>query len=190
MATGRTNGTATLLQNGKVLLAGGWAAGSSPVALAELYDPGTGKFTQTGSMTVGRDGHTATLLTNGQVLVAGGYPNTGNANDTASAELYDPHSGSFSATGSMADGRDRHSATLLLDGRVLVAGGVHMPGANTAELFDPASGTFSPAGTMATRGVLHTATLLSDGRVLVAGGCFAPTADGCAASTATAELYQ
>ena len=189
MATGRTNGTATRLQNGKVLIAGGWAGGSSPVALAELYDPGTGKFTPTGSMTVGRNGQTATLLTNGHVLVAGGYPNTGNANDTASAELYDPHSGSFSATGSMADKRNGHSATLLLDGRVLVAGGVHMPGGNTAELFDPASGTFSPAGTMTTRRVLQTATLLSDGRVLVAGGCIATGPDTCP-SLATAELYQ
>jgi hypothetical protein len=140
-------------------------------------------------MTVGRNGHTATLLTNGQVLVAGGYPNTGNANDTASAELYDPHSGSFSATGSMADKRNHHSATLLLDGRVLVAGGVHMPGANTAELFDPASGTFSPAGTMATSRVLHTATLLSAGRVLVAGGCVVTGIETCP-SLATAELYQ
>jgi N-acetylneuraminic acid mutarotase len=110
--------TATLLPNGKVLVAGGYI-GNIP---AELYDPGTGAWTPTGAMNVARQYHTATLLPNGKVLVAGGEDSTFGG-ITASAELYDPSTGAWTLTGSLHVARWYHTATLLPNGRVLVAGG-------------------------------------------------------------------
>jgi hypothetical protein len=109
MSTPRIGHTATLLTNGKVLIAGGARDRSSndnylPVASAELYDPSSGTFTATGSMTASRVGHTATLLPNGKVLIAGGAGDIspdGGYLPVASAELYDPSSGTFTATGDM-----------------------------------------------------------------------------------------
>jgi Putative Ig domain len=157
--------TATLLQNGHVLVAGG------ETASAELFDPSTGKFTATGSMTVSRSGHTATLLPDGRVLIAGGVQDIGPGTvpiplgpGVASAELYDPVSGAFTSTGSMSEGRSGHTATLLVDGTVLVTGTD-----NSAELFSPGTGTFSVVGERYT-GFGATATLRNDGTVLVAGG--------------------
>ena len=119
---------AVALTNGKVLFAGGVEIGRS--SRAELYDPGTHTFASTGNMAWPRDWHTLTWLPNGMVLAAGGETEscTGNActfaGSVASAELYDPSTGAFFATGSMAAIRSSHTATLLRDGRVLVAGGV------------------------------------------------------------------
>jgi hypothetical protein len=111
---------------------------------------------------------TATLLSDGRVLITGGMTGGG---AVASAELYDPKTGTFSATGSMATSRYGHTATLLSDGRVLIAGGWNGGGnVASAELYDPKSGIFSSTGSMATARYGHTATLLSDGRVLIAGG--------------------
>ena len=157
--------TATLLQNGQVLIAGG------ETAKAELFNPSTGAFVATGSMTVSRSGHTATLLPDGRVLIAGGVQDFGPGTvpippvpGVASAELYDPVSGTFTSTGSMSEGRSGHTATLLVDGTVLVTGTD-----NTAELFSPGTGTFSVVGELST-GFGATATLRNDGTVLVAGG--------------------
>jgi hypothetical protein len=131
MSAPRLGHTATLLPNGKVLIAGG-ARDSSPngdhpfVASAELYDPSSGTFTATVSMATSRVGHTATLLPNGNVLIAGGARDRspdGNYLPVASAELYDPSSGTFTPTGSMATSRVGHTATLLPNGTVLIAGG-------------------------------------------------------------------
>ena len=171
MSVGRSEHTAILLPNGKVLVVGG-SDGALSLATAELYDPANGTWTTTGSMSVARRGlPTATLLPTGKVLVAGG------SNDTtlASAELYDPANGTWSSTGSLSAGRYGHTATLLKNGKVLVAGGNNLA---SAELYDPASGTWSSAGSMATVRSWHTATLLNDGKVLVAGG-----------TLASAELY-
>jgi WD40 repeat protein len=182
MSTGRTAHTATLLQNGKVLIAGGDACmfdqyyGDCPLSSAEVYDPGSNIFTTTGSMSVTRVFHTATLLTNGKVLVTGGHD--------ASAELYDPTSGKFAATGSMSVGRNSHTATLLANGKVLIAGGQSVSGAlATAELYDPNGGTFTATGTMASARTSHTATPLANGKVLITGG------SSSAGELATAELY-
>ena len=165
MVAPHTGQTATLLQNGQVLIAGGETAG------AELFNPSTGTFTATGSMTVSRTGQTATLLPDGRVLIAGGAQDVGpgtvpipRSPGVASAERYDPVSGTFTAIGSMGKGRSGHTATLLADGSVLVTGTD-----NTAELFNPGTGTFSVAGELST-GLRATATLRNDGTVLVAGG--------------------
>ena len=184
MAVGRFLHTATLLQNGKVLIAGGaLTSTSAPVATAELYDPVTGSFTMTGAMATAREQHTATLLADGKVLIVGGTTSTGagDLQPTATAEVYDPSTGSFSVTGSMAEARSLHTATLLPGGNVLVAGGGIEN--STAELYDPATGSFSITGGMEIGRSGHTATLLPNGSVLVAGG-------GIFAGLASAELYQ
>ena len=182
MHTARIDPTATLLQNGKVLIAGGsnanGALSEDIYASAELYDPATGKFTKTGSMTAARVDQTATLLADGRVLIAGGIgcPDpahcTGMTASTlqilASAELYDPKTGKFSPTGSMTTPRHLATSTLLPDGRVLVAEG--MPGPNqTADLYDPSSGRFARTG-KETGFDNANSVLLPTGKVLVTGG--------------------
>ncbi|HWO30670.1 MAG TPA: kelch repeat-containing protein, partial [Candidatus Acidoferrum sp.] len=140
MTDARFMHTAALLHNGKVLIAGGAVSNTTaPLATAELYDPSTGAFTNTGPMTIGREQHTATLLADGRVLIAGGEISSGSGNlqAIASAEIYDPSTGSFSATGSMATARSFHTATFLPAGTVLVAGGGDDN--STAEVFDPAT---------------------------------------------------
>jgi hypothetical protein len=114
------------LPDGEVLVAGGYMNGT-PVTLAsaELYDPATGNFTGTGSMTTPRGRQTATLLGNGTVLMAGGYDGL---TPFLAAELYDPAVGSFAATGAMNVARWRHTATLLQDGNVLIVGGSDVGG--------------------------------------------------------------
>lgn len=171
METPRVGHTATLLLNGKVLIAGGEDTGSLPLQTAELFDPTTNTFSSTGDMTSGRANHTATLLANGKVLLSGGENNLGTSSSvTASAELYDPATGTFAATGPMAVARTRHTATLLADGRVLLAGGVNSGVASAAEIYDPATSTSTSTGSLVFARFNHAAALLADGKVLVAGG--------------------
>jgi WD40 repeat protein len=183
----RNGHTATLLQDGHVLLVGGTGTGAyndTTPASAELYDPKTGKFILGGSMTTRRwSGHTATLLKDGRVLIEGGNASSVQEVPLASAELYDPKTGRFSTTGSMAVGRDTQSATLLLDGRVLVVGGDD----HTAELYDPRTGKFSKTGSTIVARDDHTATLLQDGRVLFAGGQYQVSEQP---GSESAELYE
>ncbi|HVV01250.1 MAG TPA: kelch repeat-containing protein, partial [Verrucomicrobiae bacterium] len=129
MTTNRASHTATLLPNGKVLVVGGSIqVGFFPTTLgsAELFDPVAGTWKQTGSLNTPRAGHTATLLANGKVLVTGGsiYDiNTFTSTNMASAEIYDPASGLWSQVNPMSTPRGAHTATLLRNGKVLVAGG-------------------------------------------------------------------
>jgi WD40 repeat protein len=171
LATARNSHTATLLPSGKVLVAGGGidAPGGGVLDSAELYDPATGRWSITGSLTTPRGGHTATLLPSGEVLIAGGD----DINFLASAELYDPATESWSTTGSLAAAREYDTATLLPNGKVLVAGGFGYGPTGflaNAELYDPGTGNWSAAGDLATARSLHTATVLPNGNVLVAGG--------------------
>jgi len=178
-----SDATATLLPNGKVLVAGG-VHGFRQVTNAELYDPATGSWAATGAMNVARSGQTATLLPNGQVLVAGGGCNgSGYGCDAGSfeaalrsAELYDPATGTWAKTGSMKDGREDFTASLLKNGQVLAVGGFNncdddfCSDISTAELYNPATGKWAQTGSMQGAREQQSATLLNNGDVLVAGG--------------------
>jgi hypothetical protein len=183
MGVARAGHTATLLSDGRVLVAGGWDAEGS-ISAAEIYDPDTKTFSSAGDMTVARSGHTATLLDDGRVLIVGGV-GSGDAS-TGSAELYDPATGVFAPAGALwaVDHAYGHTATRLSNGNVLIAGGVTSSDfvLGNTELYDPASGTFKATGLLVR--YFHTATLLNDGRVLMAGG------SGGNFVLASAEVYE
>jgi hypothetical protein len=134
MTIARTGHTATLLANGKVLLAGG-SDENGITATAELYDPATGKFSPTGSMSGPRLFHTATL-SSGKVLIAGGASDPFESLN-APAQVYDPDAGSFATIGSLTTARARHTATLLASGQVLIAGGGGGGNLPSAEIYTP-----------------------------------------------------
>jgi len=146
MSTGRTEHTATLLPNGTVLVCGG-----IPVILpSDLYNPATQAFSTTGGLLQARQRHVSLLLTNpawgslvGKVLAIGGaftgspvFGGIQEALDTV--ELYDPSTGQFSLLGTMTEARQNHTATMLNEGRILIAGGVSSPTVSgTAEVMTP-----------------------------------------------------
>jgi hypothetical protein len=193
MKDARTDHTATVLPGGKILVAGGEGATGRALSSAEVYDPVSGAFSAVASaMVIARAEHTATLISgcscpaDGQVLIAGGTTAASTLGSTLrSAELFDPVSGTFTATGAMKVTRARHSATLIasgpLAGNVLIAGGLSDESGGdvaTAELYDPVTGQFTTTGAMSMPRENHTATWLSPsvvagslaGSVLVAGG--------------------
>lgn len=168
MKISRAAHTATLLNSGKVLVAGGFEGGQNSLASAEVFDPKTNSFSGAGNMSVARSGHSSTLLPNGKVLIAGGY----NGGYLDSAEVYDQHTGRFTRTGRMIMPRSGQIAVLLNNGKVLLAGGVGTLWTflADAELYDPSKGTFTRTGNMSWPRESHTATLLKDGKVLITGG--------------------
>ena len=175
MNVARYTHTATLLWDGNVLIAGGLASPGTALASAELYNPKTGQFTLISNLNLARGDATATPLDDGTVLIAGGeVPSSGGSSRSfpANAEIYDPKTGLFSISGSLSAPRCFHTATLLQNGMVLIAGGNNSndDSAANAELYDPATRTFAPGGTLNASRYYHTATLLNNGMVLIAGG--------------------
>lgn len=176
MVTRRSLHTASTLPDGKILIAGGYDDTYQAVATAEIYDPATGSFTQTGPMHDGRIAATATQLSDGRVLMVGGQDSTGTA--LSSVEIYDPSSGQFSLASNLTTSRLNSTATTLADGSVLVTGGYSgtVNGSSSgiplasAELYSPSNNSWQTVGSMATTRRNHTATLLNDGSVLIAGG--------------------
>jgi N-acetylneuraminic acid mutarotase len=201
LITGRAEHTATLLSDGKVLVAGGIPDGTEQLELAsaELYDPSTGTWSATGTMTTPRSNHTATLLANGKVLVAGGVCSPATTKGCpsvidpdgaiAAAELYDPATGKWTATGSMTTERYLQTATLLDDGDVLVAGAEHTDGIlASAELYHPRTGKWTAIRSMITARTQQFAVKLGDGKVLIAGGV-GPVSATDHGALASAEVY-
>ena len=180
MHDAREDHVAILLGDGRVLVAGGDQGTSQDATIlssAEIFDPATGKFTAIRPMIAPQTDAQSVVLADGRVLLVGGMTlgKGGAAAVTASAQLYDPKTGKFSRTGSMASGRDALGIARLDDGRVLVTGG-NDPAGNaltSAEIYDPATGTFSAAGSMMNPGG-EDSVLLTDGRVLVSGGSGPP----------------
>ena len=186
LSIARASHSATLLPDGRVLIAGGCTRAGCEMgddgATAEVYEPEASAFMPVGRMTTERVGHTATLLSTGQVLLAGGFDRHG---VLATAELYAPATGSFTAAGQMGSRRAGSTATPLPSGKILLAGG--FDGSRrlaSAELYDPTTGTFTPTGELRSPRAEHAAAALPDGRVLVTGG----SSDG-EDVLATAEVY-
>ena len=172
MSTARSNHTATLLNNGSVLIAGGYTP-TGTVATAELYNPTGDTFTLTAiAMNSVRNDHTATLLPSGKVLVAGGADGGGGFYSTA--EVYDPTGGAWTFTSTQMNSvRTLHTATLLPNGKVLVAGGLDDSDniLASSEIYNPATDTWTLTAQPMNNGrENHTATLLSNGKVLITGG--------------------
>lgn len=186
LITARSDHSAALLNNGKVLVVGGdelipyfewdpnlsewvyFGATSSPLSSTELFDPSTGTFSPSGSMSVKRSQCGATILADGRILASGGrssgFPPT-------LCEIYDPSTGSWSGAGNLNTARYAHTATKLQDGRVLVTGGRGTTSfLASCEVYDPATNAWTPTGNLNTSRYNHIATLLSDGTVLVTGG--------------------
>jgi hypothetical protein len=162
----RQGHSATMLADGRVLVAGGWPReGTGPLDSAEVYDPDTGQFEPVGPMTMPRGGLLATALPDGRVLIVGG------GDDPTATELFDPGRDAFTPAAPMPDGIGVGGAIALPDGRVLVVGGQDEAGdAQPGALYDPKSDTWQPTGTVLTPRSRFALAPLPGGRVLVIGG--------------------
>ena len=191
LSVARSFFSATLLNDGRVLVAGGQDTDNLSLKSSEIYDPAAGKWSPTGEMTNARKNHRATLLQDGRVLVTGGLDvgegvlrsQTGKG-VVSLAEIYDPAAGVWESIADMNEARTLHQAVLLQDGRVLVIGGgdADYEPIASAEIYDASIGTWTVTGDMLKARQEHTATVLSDGRVLVTGG-------GRINATETTEIY-
>ena len=159
ISTGRWGHTATLLEDGRVLVVGGQESPSGKLATAEIYDPAADAWSSAGSMSVARGvGHRATRLSDGRVLVTGD-------SDEALAEIYDPSNGQWSQAGVMIEPRNAATSTLMADGRVMVTGGGDATKAGqdplaSTEIFDPATGEWTATGDLLNENYAHGAVLL------------------------------
>jgi hypothetical protein len=158
------------LLDGRIFVAGGEGIYGTGIDSVEIYNPATGKWQVTSNMSTPRLNPTATLLDNGKVLVVGGYTYDSACCALASAEIYDPTTGTFSPTGSMSTARRNLTATLLNNGTVLIAGGYNGTNLDAPEIYNPITGKFSATGSMGTPRRFPTANLLLDGKVLIVGG--------------------
>jgi N-acetylneuraminic acid mutarotase len=168
MGEPRSEYAAVLLLDGRVLVTGGNRSSGQVLASAEIYDPITGTFRRIGNMTMIRHKHAATALRDGKVLIVGGSDARDGRGRYASAEVFDPATGTFAAVNAMNAERFKlpHAVVLLRTGEVLVAGG-----AERAEVYDPATNRFRiSAGSVGTDLSFSTATLLHNGQVVIAGG--------------------
>lgn len=168
LTNARAAHAATLLDDGRVLITGGFRTGGGSLSSAEIFVPSTGRLEVTTDLGTPRAGHTASTLPDGRVLIAGGF----NGDYLRTTEFFDPKTGRFFPGPHMAIARSEHTATTLSDGRILIAGGVGTGWTflADAEIYEPATGRFTAVGKMSTPRESHTATLLSDGRVLITGG--------------------
>jgi hypothetical protein len=167
-------GTATTVADGRVIFAGG-ALEETSSDVVEAFDPATGTFSPAGTLAEGRALHTATLLPEGRILLVGGGVVSQAEGESppplATAELYDPTTGTSALTGPLAAGRVMHATSALPDGGALVTGGSESNvSLASAERYDPATGTFTPTGAMTAARALHTSTATPDGSVIVTGG--------------------
>jgi hypothetical protein len=163
--------TATLMDDGRVLVAGGLTNGDNITGSAEIFDPLSATWTQTGQMANPRAFHSATLLSDGKVLVTGGISDAYGTMAPTAAEVYDPVTGEWETVGRMNLSRANHTATLLIDGRVLIVGGDNdFETLNSVEIYDPFADEWSMIESMTLARVGHTATLLEAGQVIVIGG--------------------
>ncbi len=177
LSQARHGHTATLLNDGRVLIVGGIGADTlSALSSAEVFNPRTRKFTSVGAMTQGRFGHTATKLNDGRVLIVGGAAFSDDTRPRfvalTSVEIFDPRTSTFVSAPPLAQGRHWHSATLLNDGRVLVAGGAReeMHHLATVEVWDSTKRVWSSGTPLQTPRCLHQAQRLPNGAVLMSGG--------------------
>ncbi|TAH39658.1 MAG: kelch-like protein [Planctomycetota bacterium] len=172
LTTGRYYHAAVVLADGRLMVVGGCTAPGYVgfTTSAEILDPASGTWSNTGSLAYARAYHTATLLPSGKVLVAGG---SGSGPDLHQVELWDPATNSWSLGPPLHDARTFHAAVALSDGRVIVMGGLGGTVLATSEVYDETVGTigqWSFGGLMVDRRRDVTASLLADGRVLVSGG--------------------
>ena len=176
LTTSRANHIAIRLQNGKVLVAGGYTLQpSTRLASAELYDPATGTWSETGNMLEARDIAAAALLPDGRVLVTGGSATGTNLDALATTEIYSPATGIWSRAATMSVARGGHTATVLSNGTVVVVGGASgtysAPNLHTsAEVFDPAAGTWTATASVSLGRGFHRSVALGNGRLLMTGG--------------------